>query len=72
MTKFNPDFMKEVQQYWKENKNRLNGKKVGGIHRKVTRDRKFTMHDLAEHFNLTFAQANRIAYVKKIEVKDES
>tara|TARA_R110001583_G_scaffold14371_7_gene60223 strand:- start:535 stop:762 length:228 start_codon:yes stop_codon:yes gene_type:complete len=66
MTKFNDDFVNEVQQYWHEHKNDIKYKKEGGVHRKVNIDRKFTMDDLAEHFNLTGGQARRIVYIRKL------
>ena len=65
MTKFNDDFINQVQQYWNENKNKVLGKKVGGIHKQMTSDKKFTLHDLTEHFNLTLGQTRRIIYKRK-------
>jgi hypothetical protein len=65
MTKFSDEFMNNVKQYWEDNKNTINGKKQGGVHREVIRDKKFTMDDLAEHFSLTAGQAKRIVYIKK-------
>ena len=67
MTKFNDEFIQEVQDYWHEHKNDIKYKKAGGVHRQVTIDRKFTMDDLAEHFNLTAGQARRIVYIKKLK-----
>ena len=64
MTKFSDEFIKKVKQHWEKNKNTINGKKEGGVHRKVTRDKKFTMDDLAEHFNISTGQAKRIIYHK--------
>jgi|TARA_S200002703_G_scaffold29177_1_gene25025 hypothetical protein len=66
MTKFNDDFVREVQQYWHEHKNDIKYKKEGGVHRKVNIDRKFNKEDLAEHFNLTPGQAHRIIYIRKL------
>jgi len=64
MTKFSDEFIKKVKQHWEKNKNTINGKKEGGVHRKVTRDKKFTMDDLAEYFNISTGQAKRIIYHK--------
>jgi hypothetical protein len=66
MTKFNDDFVNEVQHYWHEHKNDIKYKKEGGVHRKVNIDRKFTMDDLAEYFNITAGQARRIVYIRKL------
>ena len=63
MTKFSEEFQIKVQTYWAENKNKVLGKKEGGIHRKVIREKKFTMHDLSEHFGITEGQAKRIVYI---------
>ncbi len=64
MTKFNDEFIQEVQDYWHKHKNDIKYKKAGGVHRQVTMDRKFTLDDLAEHFKLTVGQARRIVYIK--------
>jgi hypothetical protein len=64
MTKFSDEFIKKVKQHWEENKNTINGKKECGVHRKVTRDKKFTADDLAEYFNISTGQAKRIIYHK--------
>ena len=64
MTKFSDEFIKKVKQHWEKNKNTIYGKKEGGVHRKVTRAKKFTMDDLAEYFNISTGQAKRIIYHK--------
>ncbi len=70
MTKFNNDFIEKVKDHWEKNKDTINGKKIVGIHKEFTKDKKFTMNDLAEYFNITFAQAKRIVYVKKGKKND--
>tara|TARA_R100001510_G_C7651956_1_gene209754 strand:- start:2379 stop:2588 length:210 start_codon:yes stop_codon:yes gene_type:complete len=64
MTKFSDEFIDEVQDYWKDNKGKFTGKAETGTHKKRIVEKKFGCQDLADHFNLTFAQANRIIYVK--------
>ena len=46
MTKFSDGFIKEVKQHWEDNKGKVLGKKVGGIHRKVTSEKKFGIQDV--------------------------
>jgi len=71
MTKFEESLMKEVQQYWEKNKGKPQGvTKTGGVHRKVTVEKKFGLNDLAEKYNMTTGQARRILYVKGKEKKD--
>jgi len=69
MTKFHESFIFAVQKYWKDNKGKFKHTEKSGVHRKVTVDKKFGMQDLADHFNITFSQANRIIYVKDKMVK---
>ena len=64
MTKFSDEFINKVKQHWEENKGKPLGNKVVGIHREYKKIKKFGMQDLAEHFNITFAQATRIIYHK--------
>lgn len=66
MTKFSEEFQIKVQTYWAENKNKVLGKKEDysfHLDRKVIREKKFTMHDLSEHFGITEGQAKRIVYI---------
>jgi hypothetical protein len=65
MTKFNDEFIDEVQNHWKENKGKTLGDKTGGVHREVKSVKKFGLQDLADHFNITESQARRLLYVKK-------
>ena len=70
MTKFNDDFIKTTQKYWKEHKGKPLGSKIGGVHKKVKTVKKFGLQDLANHFKITEGQARRILYVKQNEQKD--
>ena len=65
MTKFNDEFIDEVQNHWKENKGKTLGSKTGGIHVERTTEKKYGLQDLADHFNITEGQARRLLYVKR-------
>lgn len=69
MTKFSDEFKEEVKDFWQENKGKVKGKEVTGVHMKRMTEKKFSMQDVADHFGLTISQANRIVYVKKGESK---
>ena len=64
MTKFSDEFINKVKQHWDDNKGKPLGNKVVGIHREYKKLKKFWMQDVAEHFNITIAQATRIIYHK--------
>lgn len=66
MTKFSDGFIKEVKQHWEDNKGKVLGKKVGGIHRKVTSEKKFGIQDVADYFGISKSQAHRIIYIQKV------
>tara|TARA_R100001129_G_scaffold39727_2_gene26777 strand:- start:572 stop:763 length:192 start_codon:yes stop_codon:yes gene_type:complete len=56
LTKFNDDFVKEVQDFYNEGKKQ---KKSG-----YKRDQSFTAQMVADKFNLTLAQVKRMLYVR--------
>ena len=56
MTKFNYDFVKEVQDFYNEGKKQ---KKSG-----YKGDKSFTAQMVADKFNLTLAQVKRMLYVR--------
>ena len=65
MTKFSDEFIKQVKSYWEDNKGKFKHTEESGVHKKMNVDKKFGLHDLAEHFKITESQARRIIYVKK-------
>jgi len=64
MTKFNEDFIKQVKEYWEDNKGKFKHIEQSGVHRKVTVKKKFGLQDLSDQFNITEGQARRMLYVK--------
>tara|TARA_Y100001937_G_scaffold124886_1_gene190496 strand:+ start:1452 stop:1652 length:201 start_codon:yes stop_codon:yes gene_type:complete len=65
MTRFSDEFVDRVKQHWKENKNKVKYVVETGVHFKRKTSKKYTLDDVAEHFNITESQARRIIYVKK-------
>ena len=50
MTKFNDEFIDEVQNHWKENKGKTLGDKTGGVHREVKSVKKIWLAGLGRPF----------------------
>lgn len=65
MTKFSDEFVDKVKEHWKENKNKVKYIAETGVHFKRKTSKKYTLDDVANHFNITESQARRILYVKR-------
>ena len=60
MTKFSDEFVDKVKEHWK-----VKYIAETGVHLKRKTSKKYTLDDVANHFNITESQARRILYVKR-------
>ena len=69
MTKFSDEFIDKVKTHWQENKGKVKYVAETGVHLRRKTSKKYTLDDVAKHFNITESQARRILYLKPTKTK---